>query len=93
MCTLRQIHNFDYGKLLFRRGAAREFLCVGSGLAGASKVPQTMSETKKMGSEQAEANAERAVVVPPAIGEPAADLRRVIKAARARWRKPSTPSS
>jgi predicted nuclease of restriction endonuclease-like (RecB) superfamily len=37
-----------------------------------------------MGPEQAEANAERSLVVPPAIGELATDLRRLIEATRAR---------
>jgi predicted nuclease of restriction endonuclease-like (RecB) superfamily len=43
-----------------------------------------MSESKKMGPEQLKTNAERAVVAPPAIGELATDLRRLIEAARAR---------
>jgi hypothetical protein len=43
-----------------------------------------MSEPRKMGPEQAEANAERSLVVPPAIGELATDLRRLIEATRAR---------
>jgi hypothetical protein len=43
-----------------------------------------MSEPKETGPEQAETNAERTVVVPPALGELATDLRRLIEATRAR---------
>jgi hypothetical protein len=44
---------------------------------------QKLTEPRKLGPEQVEANVESAVFAPPVIGELAAELRRLIEATRA----------